>query len=356
MDKDGIEAVSETTFKQEGLQERSDLQRLLREHIEIVSPGALVLAEEYSQWEDSARRIDLLCLDKDANLVVVELKRTEDGGHMDLQALRYAAMVSTMTFDQAVQAHTKYLRDNDRHEDAQESILGFLEWEEPDEENFAQDVHIVLAAADFSKELTSAVMWLNERDLTIRCVRLKPYRLGKELLLDVQQIVPLPEATEYQIRIREKLQRERSTRAHSRDHTRFDVTVNGTVYSSLPKRRTAFHIFKGLTEAGVSPERIKEHAPYRQGRIFRSADGRLNRDEFVKALTDQRHADGKKFAPHRWFCEDEELTQFEGRTYAFSNQWSIKTLEVLDTILAAFPDQDVSYEESIPDDDAEYGD
>jgi hypothetical protein len=28
---------------------------------------------------------------------LVELKRTADGGHMELQALRYAAMVSTMT-------------------------------------------------------------------------------------------------------------------------------------------------------------------------------------------------------------------------------------------------------------------
>jgi len=31
--------------------------------------------------------------------VAIELKRTEDGGHMELQSTRYAAMVSTMTFD-----------------------------------------------------------------------------------------------------------------------------------------------------------------------------------------------------------------------------------------------------------------
>ena len=37
----------------------------------------------------------------DANLVVVELKRTEDGGLMDLQALRYAAMISAMPFERA---------------------------------------------------------------------------------------------------------------------------------------------------------------------------------------------------------------------------------------------------------------
>ena len=61
-----------------------------------------MIAEEFGQWEDSRRRIDLLGLDKGANLVVIELKRTEDGGHMELQAIRYAAMVSTLTFDKLI--------------------------------------------------------------------------------------------------------------------------------------------------------------------------------------------------------------------------------------------------------------
>lgn len=33
---------------------------------------------------DSRLRIDLLGIDKAGNLVVIELKRTEDGGHIDL--------------------------------------------------------------------------------------------------------------------------------------------------------------------------------------------------------------------------------------------------------------------------------
>ena len=37
------------------------------------------------------------------------LKRTSDGGHMGLQAIRYAAMVSAITFERAVQIHSTFL-------------------------------------------------------------------------------------------------------------------------------------------------------------------------------------------------------------------------------------------------------
>jgi hypothetical protein len=135
-----------------------------------------VISEGFREWEDSRRELDLLAIDKEANLVVIELKRTEDGGHAELQAIRYAAMVSAMTFARAVEVYQDYLHKNGSDDDATESLLEFLSWEEPDEDSFAQDVRIVLVSADFSKELTTSVMWLNQRDLDIRCVRMCPYR------------------------------------------------------------------------------------------------------------------------------------------------------------------------------------
>jgi hypothetical protein len=219
--KDRLREVAETNFSAAGIRERADLQRVLREQIGIISTETMIIAEEFGEWEDSRRRIDLLGLDKNANLIVIELKRTDDGGHMELQALRYAAMVSAMTFDQAVEAYEAYLEAHGRQEDAREAILNFLEWEEPDEDNFAQDTRIVLVSAEFSKELTTSVMWLNERGLEIRCVRLKPYKLEGRTLVDVQQVIPLPEAVQYQVQIREKKQQERKARSQKWDQTSF---------------------------------------------------------------------------------------------------------------------------------------
>jgi RecB family endonuclease NucS len=104
-----ILALNETSFSSVNMYERRDLQRLLRENVEVIAPDTLVIYEEFGEWEDSRRSIDLLGLDKDANLVVIELKRTEDGGHMELQSVRYAAMVSTMTFERAAEAFGQYL-------------------------------------------------------------------------------------------------------------------------------------------------------------------------------------------------------------------------------------------------------
>ena len=204
-----IRKLGQTTFDAAGIRERADLQRLLRCNIDVVSPDTLVVAEEFGQWDESRRRIDLLGLDREANLVVIELKRTEDGGHMELQAIRYAAMVSTMTFEKVVDVYADYLRRIGEEIDARTSILEFLAWEEADEDLFGRDVRIVLASAEFSKELTTAVIWLNEHGLDIRCVRMQPYDDGGRLLVDVQQVIPLPEAAAYQVQLREKEQRVR---------------------------------------------------------------------------------------------------------------------------------------------------
>ena len=210
---DAIVDVPETRFAAEGIAERADLQRVLRDRIEVIAPDLLVVSEEFGEWDDSRRRIDLLAIDKDANLVVVELKRTEDGGHMELQALRYAAMVSKMRFDQVVDVFGRYLdgRGKDRAE-AELQILQHLEWDEPEEDNFGQDVRVILASAEFSKEVTTSVLSLVERGIDIRCVRLKPYKFDGRLLVDVEQIIPLKEAESYQVRVREKEGEERQAR------------------------------------------------------------------------------------------------------------------------------------------------
>jgi len=197
---DKLESVPTTTFAAESLMERKDLQRLLRRDISPIGDDLMVIAEEYGEWEDSNRRIDLLCLSKEAGLVVVEIKRTEDGGHMELQAIRYAAMVSSMTLDQVIHVYARANRvDVDA---ARGEVLTFLQLDSTDEAELTGEVRIVLVSANFSTELTTAVLWLNQRDLDIICIRLRPYRIGDQVLIDATQIIPLPEAADYEVKVK----------------------------------------------------------------------------------------------------------------------------------------------------------
>lgn len=331
---DKFHKIAETTFSNVGLKERSDLQRLLRGQIEIISPDTLVIAEEFGEWEDAKRRIDLLGVDRDANLVVLELKRTEDGGHMELQAVRYAAMVSTMTFDKVVEVYARYLKQIESDADARARLLEFLGWDEPDEEQFAHDVRIVLASAEFSKELT--VIWLNDRGLDIRCIRIKPYKDNGRVLVDVQQVIPLPEAAEYQVQIKEKQQRERKAR-QSKDFTRYDVVTAGARHECLPKRRAIYTVVKFLCDKGVAPEAVSKAIGTGRS-VFRERDGEINFQEFVAG----QGAGDALFDQRRYFCEDEELIRFGGKTYAFTNQWGTETAEFINNLISAFPDKQVT--------------
>ena len=218
MTSTAFRAIGRASFADLRIRERDDLQRLLRTQIEVLGDELYVLTEEFGDWEDSRRRIDLLAIDQEANLVVIELKRTNDGGHMDLQAIRYASMISAMDFERAEQIHGDYLaRIGEPPESARGRMLAFLKWEDHAEESFAPDVRIVLVSEDFGRELTTAVLWLCKRGIDIRCVRLRPYQDGQSCLVDVQEIIPLPEAHEYQVQLRQKEQVERKNRAERYD-------------------------------------------------------------------------------------------------------------------------------------------
>ena len=337
-----IVPVEPTTFEEQGLKERSDLQALLKSQIDVISPDTWVVAEEFSDWEDSRLRIDLLGIDKDANLVVIELKRTESGGHMELQAIRYAAMISTLTFDRLVEIYEGYLSRNDAEKDARDELLRILDWDDPREEEFGQKVRIVLASAEFSKELTTSVLWLNDHGLDIRCVRMCPCDNDGQILLDVQTVIPIPEAEGYQVGIREKKQRERASRKSGRD--KYDVTIYGERYSKQTKRSMILLIVSKVLElnGGGTPEQVLKIMP--KGR-FKCYEGNLGSEQ-VRELLDSE----EKVWPNEFFYGDDELIRVKGRTCVLYKIWRREVFDAVEGLKEEFPDLNITFERSVQDD------
>ena len=211
--KDKLDKVEPTSFGQEGVLERSDLQRMLRDQPDVLEEGLFIITEEFSNWEGSGRSIDLLAIGRNGQLVVIELKRGETGEHMDLQAIRYAAMVSTITLQQAIDAHQSYLNKIGIEENAEERINDHLE--NPESRGFsAERPRIFLVSEGFSSELTTCALWLNDSGLDLTCIRMQPHRSGTELLVETSQMVPLPEAHDYLVKVRAR-EEEQGKERHS---------------------------------------------------------------------------------------------------------------------------------------------
>lgn len=321
-----IKTITRTTFSESGLKERDDLQRLLKHQIEIISPDTLVVAEEFGEWDESRRRIDLLGIDKQANIVVIELKRTEDGGHMELQAVRYAAMVSTLTFDRLVDIYADYIEANHLERDAEASILEFLGWEEKEEGDFAQEVKIVLASAEFSRELTTTVMWLNDYGLSIRCVRMHPYESEGKILLDVQSVIPIPEIEDYQIKISEKRQKERASRSGGRDTSRYSIYFNGEqAHTQIKKSDIGYCTVQLLQDKGLIDQSAFEFLRSDTSCAF----------QLIK-LASEVSETNKKYNKYR-VTRDPELI-YGGQEYYMARNWGKDNVKVFTSkITAHFP-------------------
>jgi hypothetical protein len=104
------------------------------------------------------------------------------------------------------------------------------------EEIFGSGCPDCFSLGKFSKEITTSVMWLNDQGLDIRFVRLRPYGLDSRLLLELQPIIPLPEADAFTIQPKKKAQESRIARKVDPDFSKFDLTVDGTVLTRLTKR------------------------------------------------------------------------------------------------------------------------
>lgn len=326
--KASLHRVDVESFGALKVRERDHIQQALKEAPEFLEQGLMVLTEEFSDWEGANRRIDLLCLDLNLNLVVVELKRSDDGGHIELQALRYAAMVSSMTFDKAVATHAKFLQKEGIAEDAEHRIRDFLG--RPDEElELTDNVRIVLLSADFSKEVTSTVLWLIKRGVDIKCMRMVPARIAGEIVVDIHQIIPLPLAEEYQIAIREKIQRRERAEASGRDLTKYEIHTSQGVKTGLPKRRFMLELISEAVRHGVTPRQIIEAAPSRQSNMFAEAEGALSGADAM-ALHPTKEA-------KRYFCEDGQVFHANGKTYVLSKMWGTSTEPVAEAITSLLP-------------------
>jgi hypothetical protein len=206
--------VMPTSFPTLELRERFDIQEWVLGTPTLLGEDLLIVATEFDRFDRTSERLDVLAVDRKGKLVVIELKRTAVGTAAELQALRYAAFCSTFSLEDVSEFYARHLASRGEPgisaAEAHERILDFVG--DPSFQMLDDKPRIVLAAQDYPPEITATVLWLRSFEVDIRCVRLTPYVVDGQLLVDSSVLIPLPETEAFQIR-RERKDIEQSPRS-----------------------------------------------------------------------------------------------------------------------------------------------
>lgn len=201
--------LSKPSYSELGIKERFDIQEWIEKCPEILGEELLIIAKEFEL--PSRSRLDLLAIDKKANLVIIELKRDDSGSSADWQAIKYASYCSAMQDEEIYRVFASFLGTNE--DEAEEKIEKFID-EEP--ENLNQKQRIILASREFHSDVVSAVIWLLDYGLDIQCIKIEPFfDQNGSLYIIPTIIIPAPEAKDYIKRRESKIKEKNLTRSGS---------------------------------------------------------------------------------------------------------------------------------------------
>ncbi len=189
-----VAEVAETSVIDEALYEK-DVEDWVVAAPEILGEPLIIIGRQV-QIDDGKDRIDLLALDKSANLVVIELKRDLVGGSADLQALRYAAQVSQWS-----------------QEDVRRQAEGFWKTQKSPRGTFAQEVdefcdagyelnaeqRVILAGRDIKPRLGTVALWFRKHRVNLKVVAINVLKDGDRLYVKPQVVIPV--ASEDSLRV-----------------------------------------------------------------------------------------------------------------------------------------------------------
>ena len=214
-------------FSDLGFTERKHLQEWLENYPKALAQGdgqeLLIIQKEFDGFDDTRERLDLLAIDKDGNLVIIENKLDDSGRDVVWQALKYASYCANLKKQQVVEIFQRYLNQKAQNEssepaDAESVLLDFLQADDlPSVQlNTLKSQRLILVAAHYRKEVTNTVLWLSQFGVNCQCFKVTPYQAGAELFLNVEQIIPTPEASGFMIGMIAKEDEEKSANNEQR--------------------------------------------------------------------------------------------------------------------------------------------
>ena len=132
--------------------------------------------------------------------------------------MKYVSYCSTLSKQQIKDIYQAYLDKYSINENAEDNIVEFFNGKPFNEISLNEnDQRMILVAGNFRKEVTSTVMWMLNHGIKVQCFKVTPYEYDKQVLLDIEQIIPVKEAEDYIIKMADKKREEKEVNETNRD-------------------------------------------------------------------------------------------------------------------------------------------
>jgi len=196
-------SLEQKSFSEMQMTERHDFQEWIVGNPAMLGEDLLIIAKEFSGFDKTNERLDLLALDKNGKLVIIENKTDDSKKDTVWQALKYKSYCAILTKSNVCEIYQKYLGTKGK---AEERISYFFNGQDFEEIELNSKQRIILVAAKFRPEVISTALHLREYGMDISCIKVTLYAEGDKLFLDSKRILPVDELEEYRVRYLAKKQ------------------------------------------------------------------------------------------------------------------------------------------------------
>ena len=188
-----------------------EIERLILSQPEVLGDDLLFIGEQSNFPEIGGDAIDILALDREANTVIIELKRGQTPSDTDFQLLKYAGYVHGLGPEDLAKKAQEFFLDsrNSWYRDSLEKGLGLRRSlaEEVDlidllyrkfkaysyevyEARFNKKQRIVLLAEALDKRIGSVLIWLHRQGVDVTAHTYSRFRVDQSTVFAFDRIIP----------------------------------------------------------------------------------------------------------------------------------------------------------------------
>lgn len=330
-----INRLEQKTFAELKFKEREHLQEWIANNPSSLGEELLVIQKEFSGFNETNERLDLLALDKQGNLVIIENKLDDSGKDVTWQSIKYASYCSSLTKNEILKIYQDFLGNTISAED---KVSDFFDGKDIDEIMLNQGLNsqrLIMIAANFRKEVTSSVLWLMNFKMRIQCFKVTPFQLNEQLFLNVEQILPTKDTEDFSIGIASKAQEEVDVQETLKnrhnvrllfweEYIRQSNQANSLFKNISPSKDNWIGIGIGMT--GVNLNLVVSKNYCRSEIYFNRGSHEANKSLFDYSLTMKEEIERDFAGPLEWERMDDKIScrikfEMQGVSYFEKEDW-----------------------------------